>query len=142
MKGIDLKNRLLSAGYTVTAIANKVGVIPQNVNGWFTSNDVRTGTVEKLAEVLGLPISFFYGEDVSPVVSNVSGNNNATATGNNNTVSSTDDRLLALLLNKDEQLNKAMDQTTRALQQTDVALAQSSKSQEQLDEVIAILSKA
>ena len=142
MKGIDLKNRLLSAGYTVTAIANKVGVIPQNVNGWFTSNDVRTGTVEKLAEVLGLPISFFYGEDVSPVVSNVSGNNNATATGNNNTISSTDDRLLALLLNKDEQLNKAMDQTTRALQQTDVALAQSSKSQEQLDEVIAILSKA
>lgn len=142
MKGIDLKNRLLSAGYTVTAIANKVGVIPQNVNGWFTSNDVRTGTVEKLAEVLGLPISFFYGEDVSPVVSSVSGNNNATATGNNNTVSSTDDRLLALLLNKDEQLNKAMDQTTRALQQTDVALAQSSKSQEQLDEVIAILSKA
>ena len=142
MKGIDLKNRLLSAGYTVTGIANKVGVIPQNINGWFTSNDVRTGTVEKLAEVLGLPISFFYGEDVSPVISNVSGNHNTTATGNNNTVSSTDDRLLALLLNKDEQLNKAMDQTTRALHQTDVALAQSSKSQEQLDEVIAILSKS
>lgn len=141
MKGIDLKNRLLSAGYTVTGIANKVGVIPQNINGWFTSNDVRTGTVEKLAEVLGLPISFFYGEDVSPVTSNVSGNHNTTATGNNNTVSSTDDRLLALLLNKDEQLNKAMDQTTRALHQTDVALAQSTKSQEQLDEVIAMLKK-
>lgn len=125
MKGLDLKNRLLSAGYTVTAIANKVGVIPQNINGWFTSNDVRTGTVEKLAEVLGLPISFFYGEDTGSSVSNVVGNNNATATGNNNTVNNSDDRLLTLLLNKEEQLTMAMKQT--------------SKAQEQMDEVIAEL---
>lgn len=125
MKGLDLKNRLLAAGYTVTAIANKVGVIPQNINGWFTSNDVRTGTVEKLAEVLGLPISFFYGEDTGSSVSNVVGNNNATATGNNNTVNNSDDRLLTLLLNKDEQLTMAMKQT--------------SKAQEQMDEVIAEL---
>lgn len=125
MKGLDLKNRLLAAGYTVTAIANKVGVIPQNINGWFTSNDVRTGTVEKLAEVLGLPISFFYGEDTGSSVSNVVGNNNATATGNNNTVNNSDDRLLTLLLNKDEQLTMAMKQT--------------SKAQEQMDEVIAVL---
>lgn len=121
MKGLDLKNRLLSAGYTVTGIANKVGVIPQNINGWFTSNDVRTGTIEKLAEVLGLPISFFYGEDAGNV-SSVSGNNNTTATGNNNTVSSSDDRLLSLLLNKDEQLLLAMKQTSKAQEQTDVVL--------------------
>lgn len=140
MKGIDLKNRLLSAGYTVTAIANKVGVIPQNVNGWFTSNDVRTGTIEKLAEVLGLPISFFYGEE-GATISNVTGNNNATATGNNNTVSSSDDRLLTLLLNKDEQLNKALEHTTIAMEQTTRALMQSTKSQEQLDEVIELLKK-
>jgi hypothetical protein len=111
------------------------------LNSWFNSNDVRSGTIEKLAEVLNLPISYFYGEEGS-AISSVAGNHNTTATGNNNTVSSTDDRLLALLLNKDEQLNKAMDQTTRALHQTDVALAQSTKSQEQLDEVIAILKKA
>lgn len=128
MKGLDLKNRLLSAGYTVTGIANKVGVIPQNINGWFTSNDVRTGTIEKLAEVLDLPISFFYGEDAGNI-SSVSGNNNATATGNNNTVSSSDDRLLTLLLNKDDQLTKAMEQTTMAMKQT-------SKAQEQMDCVL------
>lgn len=121
MKGLDLKNRLLSAGYTVTGIANKVGVIPQNINGWFTSNDVRTGTIEKLAEVLGLPISFFYGEEAGNI-SSVTGNNNTTATGNNNTVSGSDDRLLTLLLNKDEQLLLAMKQTSKAQEQTDVVL--------------------
>ena len=121
MKGSDLKNRLLAAGYTVSGIANKVGVIPQNINGWFTSNDVRTGTLEKLAEVLGLPISFFYGEETGNV-SSIAGNNNTTATGNNNTVSSSDDRLLSLLLNKDEQLLLAMKQTSKAQEQTDVVL--------------------
>lgn len=124
MKGLDLKNRLLAAGYTVTAIANKVGVIPQNINGWFTSNDVRTGTVEKLAEVLGLPISFFYGEGATTPASNVTGSNNATATGNNNTVNNSDDRLLTLLLNKDEQLTMAMRQTSKAQEQMDVVIAE------------------
>lgn len=140
MKGSDLKNKITACGFTMTSIANRLGILPQNLNSWFNSNDVRSGTIEKLAEVLNLPISYFYGEEGS-AISSVAGNNNTTATGNNNTVSSTDDRLLALLLNKDEQLNKAMDQTTRALHQTDVALAQSTKSQEQLDEVIAMLKK-
>lgn len=140
MKGLDLKNRLLSAGFTVTGIANKVGVIPQNINGWFTSNDVRTGTIEKLAEVLELPLSFFYGEE-GTTISNVSGNNNATATGNNNTVSSSDDRLIALLMSKDEQLTKAMDQTTTAMNQTSRMIESATKSQNQVDELISILQK-
>lgn len=145
MEGKVLKKKLEELGFSKVYIAKKMGTQSQNINGLFLAGDVKTGTLEKLSEVLEVPISVFYGEAYNRV-SNVSGNNNATATGNNNTVSnsvsSTDDRLLALLLNKDEQLNKAMDQTTKALQQTDIALAQSSKSQEQLDEVIAILSKA
>ena len=141
MRGSELKSKLEELGFTKAYIADRLGVPAQNVHIWLRAEDVKTGTLEKLSEVLNIPIGVFYGEAYGSV-SNVSGNNNATATGNNNTVSSTDDRLLALLLNKDEQLNKAMDQTTRALHQTDVALAQSSKSQEQLDEVIAILSKA
>lgn len=141
MKGSDLKTKLEELGFSKAYIADKLGIPAQNVHIWLRAEDVKTGTLERLSEVLNVPISYFYGESFG-AVSSVAGNHNTTATGNNNTVSSTDDRLLALLLNKDEQLNKAMDQTTRALHQTDVALAQSSKSQEQLDEVIAILSKA
>lgn len=121
MKGSDLKTRLLACGYSITFIANKLGVLPQNMNSWFTSNDVRTGTIERLAEVLNLPISYFYGE-TNGSTSSVNGNNNTTATGNNNTVSGSDDRLLTLLVNKDEQLLLAMKQTSKAQEQTDVVL--------------------
>lgn len=134
MKGSELKSRLNNCGYTMTYIANKLGVLPQNLNSWFNSNDVRTGTLEKLAEVLELPISYFYGEGTA-TTANVSGNNNATAINNSvATATANDDRLLTLLINKDEQLLKSMEQTTLAMQQT-------SKAQEQMGEIIAELRK-
>ena len=131
MEGKDLKKKLEDLGYTKVFIAKKMGTIPQNVNGWFLAGDVKTGTIEKLAEVLELPISVFYGEAYDKV--SVSGNNNATAI-NNSVATANDDRLLTLLLNKDEQLLKSMEQTTLAMQQT-------SKAQEQLGEIIAELRK-
>jgi hypothetical protein len=121
MTGMDLKKKLEKLGFSKVFIANKMGTIPQNVNTWFQAGDVKTGTIEKLSEVLNIPISVFYGEAFSKV-SNITGNNNTTATGNNNTVSGSDDRLLTLLLNKDEQLLLAMKQTSKAQEQTDVVL--------------------
>lgn len=121
MTGMDLKKKLEELGFSKVFIANKMGTIPQNVNTWFQAGDVKTGTIEKLSEVLDIPISVFYGEAFSKV-SNITGNNNTTATGNNNTVSGSDDRLLTLLLNKDEQLLLAMKQTSKAQEQTDVVL--------------------
>lgn len=135
MDGKDLKKKLEDLGYTKVFIAKKMGTIPQNVNGWFLAGDVKTGTIERLSEVLELPISVFYGEAYNKVAN--SGNNNATATATNNSVAtatSNDDRLLTLLLNKDEQLLKSMEQTTLAMKQT-------SKAQEQMDEIIAELRK-
>lgn len=121
MTGMDLKKKLEELGFSKVFIANKMGTIPQNVNTWFQAGDVKTGTIEKLSEVLDIPISVFYGEAFRKV-SNITGNNNTTATGNNNTVSGSDDRLLTLLLNKDEQLLLAMKQTSKAQEQTDVVL--------------------
>lgn len=118
MKGMELKEKLLSRGYTITYIANKLGTIPQNLNSWFNSQDVRSGTIEKLAEVLELPIAYFYGEAYGNM-SQVSGNNNAT--GSHNTVNASDDRLLDLLVSKDAQLTMAMQQTSKAQEQTDKA---------------------
>ena len=124
MNGMELKERLSETRYTMAEIARRMGIKPQDLNALFKVQDTKTGTLERLAEALDLPISYFYGESFCNT-SSVTGNNNATATGNNNTVSSSDDRLLTLLLNKDEQLTMAMKQT--------------SKAQEQMDGVIAIL---
>lgn len=139
MKGSDLKTKLEELGFSKAYIADRLGVPAQNVHIWLRAEDVKTGTLEKLSEVLGVPISYFYGEAFN--ATSVTGNNNTTATGNNNTVSSSDDRLLNLLINKDEQLNKAMEQTSRAMEQTAVAMQQTCKSQDQLDEVLKMLMK-
>lgn len=131
MKGTDLKAKLEELGFSKAYIADKLGIPAQNVHIWLRAEDVKTGTIERLAEVLELPISVFYGEAYDKV--SISGNNNATAI-NNSVATANDDRLLTLLLNKDEQLLKSMQQTTLAMQQT-------SKAQEQMGEIIAELRK-
>lgn len=121
MTGLELKAKLSETRYSMAEIARKMGIKSQDLNALFNVKDTKTGTIERLAIALDVPISYFYGESFNNV-SSVSGNNNATATGNNNTVSSSDDRLLTLLLNKDEQLLLAMKQTSKAQEQTDVVL--------------------
>ena len=110
MKGADLKEKLKTSRYSMAEIANMIGVSPQNLNASFSSEDVKSGLLEKLSQALELPIAYFYGDSY-----NVQGNNNAT--GSNNTVNTNDDRLLALLLSKDEQLTLSMKQTSTAQEQ-------------------------
>ena len=130
MTGSELKDRLIETRYTMAEIARKMGIKPQDLNAFFKVQDTKTGTIERLAEALDLPVAYFFGDSY-----NVSGNNNATAINNSvATATANDDRLLTLLLNKDEQLLKSMEQTTLAMQQT-------SKAQEQMGEIIAELRK-
>ena len=130
MTGSELKDRLIETRYTMAEIARKMGIKPQDLNAFFKVQDTKTGTIERLAEALDLPVAYFFGDSY-----NVSGNNNATAINNSvATATANDDRLLTLLLNKDEQLLKSMQQTTLAMQQT-------SKAQEQMGEILAELRK-
>ena len=120
MKGIELKERLLATHISLTEIARRMGIKPQDLNALFNVQDTKTGTIERLANALDLPIAYFFGDNY-----NVTGNNNAT--GVNNTINASDERLLTLLVNKDEQLTMAMKQT--------------SKAQSQMDEMIAMMKK-
>jgi transcriptional regulator with XRE-family HTH domain len=112
MTGEILKQKLESLGYTKAFIADRLGVPPQNIQTWFKAEDVKSGTLERLSEVLEVPIAYFYGDSYT-----VQGNNNALATGDNSTASSSDDRLLALLMSKDAQLTLSMQQTSKAQEQ-------------------------
>jgi transcriptional regulator with XRE-family HTH domain len=112
MKGEDLKNRLKSTAIPMSEIANKMGIMPQSLYSIFNSEDVKSGVLEKLSQVLEVPIAYFYGDSYT-----VQGNNNALATGDNSTASSSDDRLLALLMSKDAQLTLSMQQTSKAQEQ-------------------------
>lgn len=114
MKGTTLKEQLKNTRYSLSEIAGMMGISPQSLNSIFNSEDVKSGVLEKLSCVLDLPIAYFYGETF-----NISGSNNATGNNSTNTVNATDDRLLSLLVSKDEQLLLAMKQTSKAQEQMD-----------------------
>lgn len=60
MKGEILKRRLLETGKTQKEIAELLNITPQSINAILSASDVRSSTIEKLAKVLRLPVSFFY----------------------------------------------------------------------------------
>lgn len=117
MTGIELKERLTETRYSMADIARKLGIRPQDLNALFNVKDTKTGTVERLSEVLELPIAYFYGEAYGSV--QIHGSHIATG---DNTVNGNDDRLLNLLVSKDEQLTMAMKQTSKAQEQMDRVL--------------------
>jgi len=76
MKGKDLKTKLLKTGRTLTDISKALGTSTQNLNSILNASDVKSGTIEKLAKVLNMPIGYFYDSEGSTV-------NNVSATGVN-----------------------------------------------------------
>lgn len=124
MTGIELKEKLTETRYSMADIARKLGIKPQDLNALFNVKDTKTGTIERLSDALELPIAYFYGEAFGSV--QIHGNHIATG---DNTVNSSDDRLMNLLVSKDEQLTMAMKQTSKAQDQMD-------KAQSQMDRVL------
>lgn len=114
MKGSVLKEQLKNTRYSLSEIAGRLGISPQSLNSIFNSEDVKSGVLEKLSCVLELPLSYFYGDTF-----NISGSNNATGNNSTNTVNASDEKLLSLLVSKDEQLTMAMKQTSKAQEQMD-----------------------
>ena len=82
MTGKELKDKLAKQGIPASAIAEKIGISPQAINSTFNAADVKSGTLERIANVLGVNMSFFYPTEGSGV--SIAGNNNIS--GNNNAV--------------------------------------------------------
>lgn len=70
MNGKILKEKLRHIGKSQKELADMLGVTPQSVNAILSASDVRSGTIERLAKVLKLPMSYFY--DDGTTVNNVS----------------------------------------------------------------------
>jgi DNA-directed RNA polymerase sigma subunit (sigma70/sigma32) len=121
MTGKHLQDLIANEGYSVNKMAEMIGRSQQNLASLLKHEDVRTGLLEDIAKAMGKPLSFFYGEAYGQV-SQITGNNNTSVAGNDNTVGSPDNRLLDLLVSKDDQLTMAMKQTTKAQEQMDRVL--------------------
>ena len=112
MKGDYLKKLLKNAGYSPTEIAAKLEVTSQALNSTFNSPDVKSGILEKLCEVLGVGMSFFYPNLYT--INNVNNNINKQEAHNisNGSGSITENTSDA---NKDEMINKLIQQNSELL---------------------------
>ena len=63
MSGNELKKILLKQGITITDLAKKLGVTQPSVRQALQVQDIKTGFLEKLCDILGVPMSFFYKEE-------------------------------------------------------------------------------
>ena len=67
MTGEQLRQKIKATKRSLRSVADAIGESPQNLQRILNSADVRTGTLERIAEALNEPISYFYEE--LPIVS-------------------------------------------------------------------------
>ena len=65
MKGIDVKKKLQSNGFSLKSVADLMGETPQNLNSMLNAQDIKTGVVERIADAVKKPLYFFYSENVA-----------------------------------------------------------------------------
>lgn len=118
MTGDRIKFLLDELGITQKALSEMLGVTPQSVSAIIAASDVRSGTLEKIANVLGVPMSRFYPNDTTTTITNESSelhvrNNSGVVSGTNNgSISAVQDtqRLVEILVEanakKDQQIDK------------------------------------
>lgn len=67
MTGEQLRSKIKAKKRSLRSVADAIGESPQNLQRILNSADVRTGILERIAEALNEPISYFYEE--LPIVS-------------------------------------------------------------------------
>lgn len=60
MNGEGVKRTIASRGYSVSDVARKLGMSSQNLNKQLSLSDVRTGLLERIADVIGVPVTYFF----------------------------------------------------------------------------------
>lgn len=114
MTGDYLKNFLESRGYTQVWIASRLGIARNTFNAALNAQDIKTGMIERLSEVTGIPIPEFFGIDThstNNTLYRVRGDNNAVASGagssaTTSTPSAVDGEVLKMLLQELSDLRK------------------------------------
>ena len=113
MTGKELKDRVDLLGLAQRKLAEKMGVTPQTVNAILTAKDIRTSTIERIASVTGMPISFFFNEESDKQSAIVSGNGSVAVAGNNNVTSNAGDN--AVLQERVKMLEKLLEDKERTI---------------------------
>ena len=111
MTGKELKEKKAQQNISALAIAKKLGISAQALNSTFNAADVKSGTLERIAEVLGVKMSFFYPMDSTSAVASGNGN----VVGNNNAVGNLTVGDAAVLQERVTMLEKLLDEKERLI---------------------------
>lgn len=65
MEGKKLKEFFIREGVSLSEVARRLGVSQQNLSSLLSSDNIKTGTLEKVAEILGKSPAYFYTGDNS-----------------------------------------------------------------------------
>lgn len=113
MDGQKLKDKLLSQRVPFNEIAERLGITAQSLNSCFKVKDVRSNTLERIAEVINVKMSFFYPDDADKQSAIVSGNGSVAVAGNNNVTSNAGDT--AVLQERVKMLEKLLEEKERLI---------------------------
>lgn len=111
MNGQTLKQKLQTKNISFADLAEKLGIAAQSLNSCFKVQDVGSNRIEQIAQVLELPMSFFYPSE----------GNNAVASGDNSiaaiqsTVTQCDSRVLQERITMLEKLLEEKERTIQIL---------------------------
>ena len=122
MTGEAVKQILYLKGIKITELAERLGISQQNMSSQLTVKDIKTGTLERIAEASGVPLSEFYG--IAPF-NIANGDGNTQVAGNGNTISSSE---------LEKSLSKALEELAAQRKLTE-------KAQEQIDRLIGLLER-
>ena len=125
MTGKELKDKLSTCGISQAEIARRLGMSTQSMSQALNVADIKTGFLEKIANVLGLPMSRFYPNDAATITNESSElhvrNNSGVVSGTNSGSISTGQ------------------QDTQKL--VEMLVEANAKKDQQIDKLIALLSK-
>lgn len=118
MTGKELKDKLATCGISQAEIARRLGMSTQSMSQALNVADIKTGFLEKIANVLGVPMSRFYPNDATTITNESSElhvrNNSGVVSGTNSGSISTGQqdaqKLVEMLVEanakKDQQIDK------------------------------------
>ena len=114
MKGEYIKKILLENGFILKDVAEAMGETPQNLQSMLRAEDVKTGTLERIAAAINKSLYFFIEGD--NITSTNYGNERTSVAGNGNQVTNTDVAgLIELQKGYQEMLKKKDEQIDRLL---------------------------
>jgi transcriptional regulator with XRE-family HTH domain len=113
MEGKELERIIRYNGLTPAEIARQLGDSQQKLGAILKSSDVRSSYVEKIAQVLKLPVAHLYGEGLKQTIN---GSHNTAVAGNSNVLNAEATEILKSQLDeKDSQIRKSQEQIDRLL---------------------------